>query len=508
MNWKKLLISTVTKIKYKAFIKDTKFPELARERLWQREILPLLKKSYFWPSKLNEMSSTNLNDFAITGFGDYEESLIAAQQGDTQPLNGEKIIFWSETSGTSGVRKFFPITASFQKQFQRTMGPFIFSVMQRFPDFFTKKLVYLVALDSTKTTGAGIPLGWISNFNYRNLPGFIKRFYALPDEVFINAEIYEQWAPLYALAADLNAFFAVTPMVIDAFYHRCIDQFPQYLPYLLGKKKVPDSLPPIQISKTRQKYLSVFAQNSPNSFKEIWPSLLFAGCWISGPCDYPAQCLKKSLGSGVAMVDGTYSATEGWLTVPIDQCPGGYLHPGAHIAEFIEEGKEIDKRNIVQSWELESGKKYEIFLTTAMGLVRYHLKDVVQCIGFLNKSPRLIFCYKSQQLKLEYCAISGQEFQQIIYEIGFNMEPHWYFARNSVGNRVVLVTDESALISDSLLTQMHQGLCELNQSYEYSCNINETLPMVSLQLPRSVLLAEHHAQSKPSLISQQIITAL
>ncbi|MDP3269754.1 MAG: GH3 auxin-responsive promoter family protein, partial [Legionella sp.] len=136
------------------------------------------------------------------------------------------------------------------------------------------------------------------------------------------------------------------------------------------------------------------------------------------------------------------------------------------------------------------------------------LKDVVQCIGFLNKSPRLVFCYKAQQLKLEYCAISGQELEQVIHESGFNMEPHWYFARNSIGNRVVLVTDESAHISDSLLMQMHEILCKINQVYDFSCDTKETLPMTSLQLPLSVLLAEHHAQSKPSLISQQILTAV
>ncbi|BCA94222.1 hypothetical protein TUM19329_05830 [Legionella antarctica] len=506
MNWKRILIEAITKKKYKAFLEDTKYPEIARERLWQREILPLLKKSVYWPPILKELHYESLNNFAITTYQDYEKSFLLAQENQTQPLNGEQIIFWSETSGTSGVRKFFPITRSFQKQFQRTMPPFIYGITQLFPEFFEKKLVYLVAINPTKTTPAGIPLGWVSNFNYRNLPGFVKRSYALPDEVFTNIEVYEQWAPLYALASDLNAFFSVTPMVIDIFYRRCVDRFSHFLPYLLGEQSVPEWLPPVQISKSRRRYLSGLAKNAPHSFKELWPSLLFVGCWTSGLCEYPAQLLKKLLGTKITVIDGTYSATEGWMTVPVDTNPGGYLHPGGHIAEFIEEGKEICKENIIQSWELETGKNYEIFLTTAMGLVRYQLKDVVHCLGFLNKSPRLVFCYKVQQLKLEYCAIAGQELQQMIDDLSFNMESYWYFARNSLGNCVVLVTEENISISDSLLMQMHERLGQINQAYAHGITVKEILPMVLLQLPKEVLLAEHHAQSKPKLISQHVIT--
>lgn len=502
MNWKRRLIAAITRKKYNAFIEDTKHPEVARERLWKSEILPLLHQSAYWQPQL---STHHLDDFDVTTYEDYKESLQAAQHGHIQPFNGEELIFWSETSGTSGVRKFFPITRSFQTQFQRTMPPFIHSLTQRFPGFFKEKIVYLVAVNSNKTTPGGIPSGWISNFNYRNLPSFIKRFYAMPDEVFANTEIYEKWSGLYALATDLSAFFAVTPMVVSAFYEQCIKDFSFYLPYLLGEKEPPAPLPPLKISKKRKNHLRELSKNGYFSFKKLWPSLKFVGCWTSGLCEYPAQQLQKLLGSEIALVDGTYSATEGWVTVPVDAEPGGILHPGAHIVEFIEEGKEIHKENLIQSWELQPGKHYEVFLTTAMGLVRYQLKDIVKCTGFLNKSPRLEFCYKSQLLKLEYCAITGQELQQMIHDVSFNMEPNWFFARNSVGSRIVLVTDDTICIPESLLLQMHERLKQLNQPYAYGIVSGEVLPMISLQLPKDELLVGSHAQTKPKFISQQVI---
>ena len=504
MNWKRLLIAAATRKKYKAFITDTNHPEQARERLWTKEIEPLLHQSAYWQSQLK--NPVVLDDFAITTYEDYEQGLLAAQHHQTQPFNGEEVIFWSETSGTAGVRKFFPITSSFQDQFQRTMAPYIHNLTQLCPGLFQEKMLYLAAVDANKKTPGGTPSGWISNFNYRNLPAFIKRFYAMPNEVFANTEVYTQWAPVYALATDLSAIFAVTPMVIDAFFERCANELSDYLPYLTGEQSTPAVLPPIKISSKRLHFLQDLAKKESPSYKELWPSLEVVGCWTSGLCEFPAQQLQKKMDSGVMLMDGTYSATEGWLTVPLDtENLGGILHPGAHIVEFIEEGQEINKENLLQCWELEVGKNYEVFLTTAMGFIRYQLKDIVKCTGYLNKAPKLVFCYKTQLLKLESCALTGQELLRMINAVEFKMEPYWYFARNSLGDTVVLVTDDTVEIPDSLLTQLHEQLIQISETYAHSVGTEEVLPMVLLQLPKKTLLIDNHAQTKPKLISKHVI---
>lgn len=508
MNWKKMLIALMTRGQYKSFIKDTYFPEDAQHKIWTNEIVPLLDQSEYWKPRLNAQKKTVLNDFPISTYDDYEPLLIQAQQSLSQPFNGEDLVFWSETSGTAGKRKFFPITRSFQKQFQRTMPPFIYSLTQRFSGFFKEKILYLVAVDANKATPAGIPSGWISNFNYRNLPGFIKKCYALPDEVFANSEVFEQWAPLYALACDLSGIFAVTPMVIDQFYENSISGFMHYFPYLMGEKSLPPYLPKLQVSKKRRRYLQKLAQSElAFSFKNLWPSLELAACWTSGLCHYPAEQLQQRMGQDIHLVDGAYSATEGWFTVPLDnQHLGGILHPSAHIFEFIEEGQVLDKKHLLPSWNLIVGKKYEVFLTTAMGFVRYRLQDIVQCTGYLNKAPRLEFCYKAQLLKLESCSITGQELQKILDREQWAMEPHWYFARNSLGNRVVLVTDDALLISQDRLNNLHQHLIQLSPTYAHSVETGEVIPMTLFQVPKKALLSDTHAQTKPKLISQQVIT--
>lgn len=507
MNWKRRLIAWKTKKNYQQFIQDTKFSEAAKERLWQKEMLPILKRSAFWKQRYGNDLMQSLDAYPITTYEDYQEVFVGDLQQKVSSLNAEEILFWSETSGSTGKRKYFPITKSFQAQFQRTMAPFVYSLTQRFPDFFKDNLLYLVACNPTEKSEAGIGMGFISNFNYRNLPKVIKSSYALPDAVLENEEIFTEWAPLYALSCPLNVVFSVSPMTMMAFYHTCIGRFYDLLPYLIGEKSLPKHLPSIKVSKARKRYLISLREKSLDTFtfKTLWPTLTFACCWISGPCEPPAKALKKALGKEVSLIDGTYSATEGWMTVPLETgCLGGVLHPGAHIVEFIEEGNEELPENMLQSWDLQVGKSYKVYLTTAMGLVRYQLKDIVKCSGYYHHAPRLEFCYKSSLIKLEYVAISEQELMTALDDIQLSIEPTWYFARNYSGDRLVLVAEEGAIIDEDWFSALHQSLKSISEGYAYYADAGEIHQPILHQLPKS-LKAKVHAQTKPRLISQETV---
>jgi hypothetical protein len=128
--------------------------------------------------------------------------------------------------------------------------------------------------------------------------------------------------------------------------------------------------------------------------KDLWPSLAVALVWRAGPCGSQASALAPLLGEGVALRDATYSATEGWFNVPLGEGVGGPLHPGAHIFEFAEPSTKIDRQDLMPLDALEPGKDYEVFLTTAMGLFRYRIYDVVRCTGRFRLTPVVEFLHK------------------------------------------------------------------------------------------------------------------
>lgn len=505
MSFKRALLKFATYLKYQSFVKDTNNPKKVQQQLWQKEILPLLKQSPFWQTKYDLNKIYTLDNFEITNYQDYQPGLEQAMSATIQPFNGEDILFWSETSASTGKRKYFPITKSFQKQFQRTMPPYFYSLLARFPNFLSKKVVYLAAWDTKTYTDAGIKKGLISNYNYNHLPGLIKSFYAVPAEIFRDEQTFKQWAPVYALAADLSALFAIVPTSIADFYQQCVNGFNHYLPYLLEEKPLPQDLPKLSITKTRQQHLLSLGENK--NYQDLWPSLSFVGCWIEGPCQAFAKELSKSMTDKITMVDGTYSATEGWLTVPIQQThKGGVLHPRTHIVEFIEYGKDIKKAHLLQSWQLEIGKKYEVFLTTAMGFVRYRLKDIIECTGYFNKAPIIAFYYKASLLLMDYCTLSESELSQAAQAADIEMQPYWYFACDQYRNRLFLVVDEQAAINNKQLEDIDQYLRSANEKYDVEYQQGNVLACQLIRKNKQLLTENHHAQTKPKMISQQILS--
>jgi hypothetical protein len=84
------------------------------------------------------------------------------------------------------------------------------------------------------------------------------------------------------------------------------------------------------------------------------------------------------------------------MTIPIaDGTPSGVLDISSHVFEFIPE-EEGDSPNptILSPHELQEGRTYYILLTTAYGLYRYNIFDVVRCTGFYNKTPLVEFLSK------------------------------------------------------------------------------------------------------------------
>lgn len=501
VHWKKRLIKIITSPSYRQFILDTQKPQAARDRLWHQEILPLLKKGSFWREHLSGDNCPILEDFEITTYADYENVFTESTNHLIQPLNGEEIIYWGETSGSTGKRKFFPLTASVTKQYPRIFLPYLHALNEEFSHLYVNKILSLTCMDPSEKTPAGISIGMVSNFTHHRHPEIFKQFFAVPEGLYVNVETFKEWAPLYALASDLSAIFAVTPMVIEEFYHLCADRIYDYMPYLTKTKKLPGTLPPLNISKQRIDYLRHLKRCS---YEVLWPSLQFVACWKSGPCELPANELAKFLGH-IENIEVTYSSTEGTMTVPFRDIPtGSVFHPGASIVEFIEVGQPLHKLNLRQSWELVPKQHYEVFITNSMGIVRYRIKDVVKCKGFYNQAPILEFCYKSEGLKLEYCTIAEPELRQMLKKLDFELGDRWCFARNQSGDRVLLVVDEKTTIANEITQKMHEILIEISETYAHSVKVGETLPLTAIQVPFNRLLQNVHAQSKPLLITREV----
>ncbi|HYT94610.1 MAG TPA: GH3 auxin-responsive promoter family protein, partial [Gemmataceae bacterium] len=80
-----------------------------------------------------------------------------------------------------------------------------------------------------------------------------------------------------------------------------------------------------------------------------------------------------------------------------------------HYFEFIpEEEGDSPKPTVLAAHELQEGKSYFILPTTAFGLYRYNIHDVVRVTGFHNKTPLIEFLSKGAH----FANITGEKLSE------------------------------------------------------------------------------------------------
>jgi hypothetical protein len=87
------------------------------------------------------------------------------------------------------------------------------------------------------------------------------------------------------------------------------------------------------------------------------------------------------------------------MTIPFrNSSAAGVLDIWSHYFEFVPEG-EIDSPApvVLGAHELEEGRNYYIIPTTAYGLYRYHISDLVRVTGFLGRTPLVEFLSKGHR---------------------------------------------------------------------------------------------------------------
>ena len=103
-------------------------------------------------------------------------------------------------------------------------------------------------------------------------------------------------------------------------------------------------------------------------------------------------------------------ASEGRMTIPLaDGTPAGVLDVTSHYFEFIpEEEMGSPQPTVLAAHELREDRNYYILPTTAYGLYRYDIHDVVRVAGFHNKTPLVEFLSKGAH----FANITGEKLSE------------------------------------------------------------------------------------------------
>ncbi len=117
--------------------------------------------------------------------------------------------------------------------------------------------------------------------------------------------------------------------------------------------------------------------------RDYWPNLDFLSNWMGGTMKAYLRGYPEYFGE-TPVRDVGLIASEGRMTIPIeDGTPAGLLDIRHHYFEFIPEDQaDRAEPETVEATELVEGRSYFIVLTTAGGLYRYNISDLVRCVGY------------------------------------------------------------------------------------------------------------------------------
>ena len=364
--------------------------------------------------KFSEIRSEN--DFReripIRDYEDFRPFINRIIKGEQSVLTKENPFMFTMTSGTTDEPKYIPVTRESQAHNASLMRQWIYRAEGDHKGLTSQPVVGMVSRAVEGFTDSGLPCGSASGLIYKNIPWFIRRAYAVPYTVSEIKDYDERYFVTARFALASRVSFVGTPNAgtLLRLAQVCADRQEDLIRAIHDGTLGVELNKQIKISAELKAMLEpnparageltrVAAKNGFLRFADCWSDLRLVGCWLGGSVGIQAAKLTEHFGN-VPLRDLGYMASEGSFTLPFeDESSSGILALENNFYEFVPE-EEIDSerpRTLLTN-ELETGKRYGILLTTAAGLYRYKINDIVEVTGFYRRAPLISFVRKAGEM--------------------------------------------------------------------------------------------------------------
>ena len=333
-----------------------------------------------------------------------QPALDVVYQGRWQELCPSPPLYFSMTAGSTGRFKYLPVTRESRREVGRASLIFYGALQASHPALRWRKAQFLVGSAEGGRSPSGIPQGFASGFNYRNLPSFLRRRFVVPYWVFTLEDVADRsYAAGRILAGDrrLAALCAISPVnlvnvreALEQHPDRLCEDIARGTLTLRGSQAVPGSYrtrPDPELARRLRESRRIEGRFSS---RLLFPRLEVLVCWQGGNMGYYLPDLDASFG-----IRGRFelpiSASEAVFAIPTEpDRAGGIAAITAHFLEFLpERGGDVALRVD----QLSLSEEYRVVVTTAGGLYRYDMEDIVRVLEFRERTPVLEFVSKCQR---------------------------------------------------------------------------------------------------------------
>jgi hypothetical protein len=342
---------------------------------------------------------------------DYEQvrPYIDAQRrtGDAA-LTEEAPLFYAQTSGTTGRPKHIPITPSTLRIQRREQALFSYLQYRACPSAFAGKALGVMGAAIEGRLDTGHVVGSVSGHLYRSLPRTVRSRFVVPPEVSDIPDYDLKYLVIARLALaerditylgspNPTTFLRLIAIVNDerdrlreSLETGTLDRLADVSPSvreILARRIRPDRARAAQIGG---------AGNL--TYAHLWPRIRLVTTWTGGSCGLALDKLRALLPPAAAVMELGYQSTECRGTLALQaEAPGGVPPLNHHFFEFVERGAwDRGAPEFITIDRLETGRFYYVLITTASGLYRYFMNDLVEMTGRFHATPLLRFVQKGK----------------------------------------------------------------------------------------------------------------
>lgn len=372
----------------------------------------------------------------IRNYEQHEPYIERVRQGDLGALfgPGTEVLMFAMTSGTTNRPKTIPVTREALHDYREGWTIWGILSFDAHYDIIKRGLrpILQVASDWRETTtSGGIPCGAITGLTAHMQNPLVRTTYCMP---YAGSRVKDIEAKYYialrhSVHLNLGATIAANPATLLAIA-RLGDREKETLirdladgtidPKWNIPKDIRDDLPfysKWKRKKAAQRLEAIVERTGRLLPKDYWPNLCFLANWTGGTMGAYLRGYPEYFGDRPVRDVGLI-ASEGRMTIPVDDhTPAGVLDIRHHYFEFIpEEQAGLDSPETVEASELIEGRQYFILPTTAGGLYRYQIHDLVRCVGFHGKAPLIEFLNKGAH----FSSMTGEKLSefQVVAAVG------------------------------------------------------------------------------------------
>lgn len=363
--------------------------------------------------------------------GDYtrhEPYIDRVRNGDVSALfgPGTDVLMFAMTSGTTNRPKTIPVTREALENYREGWLIWGIQAFDSHPEIIENGLrpILQIASDWRESySPAGIPCGAITGLTASMQSRMIRTTYCMPPSGSRIKDVESKYyvALRFSIAKNLGTIIAANPSTIlnmvrlgDRERETLIRDL--YDGTLATKWAIPDDVRKELKFRTRfrrkeaaRRLEAIVGETGRLLPRDYWPNLEFLSNWMGGTMRAYLRGYPEFFGEKPVRDVGLI-ASEGRMTIPIeDGTPAGVLDIRHHYFEFIPE-EDADKADpqTIEAADLVEGKNYFILLSTAGGLYRYNIFDLVRCVGFHGEAPIVEFLNKGAH----FSSLTGEKISE------------------------------------------------------------------------------------------------